>query len=144
METKATLNLAGCYARALPDEPMFILLARDISAPGAIRAWADLRLKMPKAEADLSQIEEALATADSFEHWRIDHDGEWRGHPAHLPDLIPTPADEISSIAGRIMGTKPLGENVQWGREQFNRLLEDAKKLAGFTMRSDRQPGPNG
>jgi hypothetical protein len=108
METKANPNPNGCYARALPDEGMFIILARDVAGPNTIRAWAEFRLNMPSADADLGQIQEALATADSFENWRIDHDGEWRGHLPHLPDRIPTPTDEISSIAGRILGSKAL------------------------------------
>jgi hypothetical protein len=142
METKDNLKPTGCLARALPHEPMFILLARDVAAPPAIRAWCDLRLKMPSADSDLEQIHEALATADTFENWRQRYEGDWRGQAPHLPDLIPTPTDEISSIAGRINGSKPLpgeGEAVA----KFNRLLADAKRLAGFTMRSDRQAGPN-
>jgi hypothetical protein len=33
METRANPNPNGCLARAMPDEPMFILLGRDLEAP---------------------------------------------------------------------------------------------------------------
>lgn len=43
-----------CYANALPDEPMFHLLARDPGAPFAVEAWADRRENLinigPKAQ----------------------------------------------------------------------------------------------
>ena len=40
MGTKLTELRDGCFARALDDEPMFVLLARDTSAPSLVRLWA--------------------------------------------------------------------------------------------------------
>lgn len=41
MGTKNNPGTFDCYANAKPDEPMFVLLARDKKAPEIVRAWAD-------------------------------------------------------------------------------------------------------
>lgn len=138
METKANPSSNSCYAKAMPHEPMFTLLGRDIDAPATIRAWAQLRLEScSPGSTEMEQVEEALATANAFEQWRNENFGAWKDYRGGKPDLLPTPTDEISSIAGRINGSRPSGD------EKFNELLADAKRLAGFVMRSDRQAGPN-
>jgi hypothetical protein len=43
MATKNAPSKYDCYHNAEPDEPMFILLARDISAPCLTDLWAILR-----------------------------------------------------------------------------------------------------
>lgn len=43
MGTKLNPGKFDCHAKALPDEPIFTLLARDRSAPFIIRNWAVLR-----------------------------------------------------------------------------------------------------
>lgn len=45
MGTKQNPARFDCYANALPDEPMFVLLARDDDAPFRVEDWA-LRRKM--------------------------------------------------------------------------------------------------
>lgn len=72
----------GCFARALEDEEMFILLARDDQAPTRVREWAikrrsDIHLGL-KPESDMEQVAEAYATADRMEAWREENDGKWR------------------------------------------------------------------
>jgi hypothetical protein len=66
-----------CYANAEPDEPMFILLARDSSAPTMVRMWAARRIKAievgEKPKDDEQQITEALDLADAMEAWRKEH-----------------------------------------------------------------------
>jgi hypothetical protein len=49
MGTKNNPGAYDCYANAEPDEPMFILLARDPSAPWLVKAWAALRCGLPEA-----------------------------------------------------------------------------------------------
>lgn len=81
METKANPNPNGCLAKALSDEPFFVLLARDLIAPTVIRAWADRRAQLGVVgdrRQDAEQLQEALETADAMEKWREEHDGEWR------------------------------------------------------------------
>lgn len=43
MGTKNNPSKFDCYANAAPDEPMFILLARDRHAPLVVAFWAKLR-----------------------------------------------------------------------------------------------------
>lgn len=62
----ATKNQPGdydCYANALPDEPMFILLGRDRNAPSLVEAWADVR---ERAHEDPVQVAEARACAQQM------------------------------------------------------------------------------
>lgn len=127
METKANLSPTGCFARALPDEPMMVFLARDPCAPAAIRHWADLRVargtKGDEPE-DAENMTDALETAEAFERWRVENDGAWRDQPATgIPDG-PTPSDTTTSIAGRILGGGDPLENEQVLRS-LEQLLAD-------------------
>lgn len=158
METRANPNPHGCLARALPDEPIFALLGRDIAAPDTIRRWAQIRLE---AGTEIEQVHEALATADAMENWRLAHDGDWRDYKES--DVVPTPSDELSSTAARILGHGLPFKSRAWVRslmlrvgeantpeevvEVFEEALGEyfthARSLAGFVMRADRQPGQN-
>lgn len=44
MGTKNNPGKFDCYEAADPDEPMFVLLARDASAPHLVRLWAAVRI----------------------------------------------------------------------------------------------------
>jgi hypothetical protein len=74
MGTKLLPGEFDCYHNAEADEPMFVLLARDPSAPETVRMWANLREHLiysgKKPESDRAMIEEALACADAMEEWR--------------------------------------------------------------------------
>lgn len=56
-------------------------------------------------------------------------------------------SEEMSSLASTILKLKPLDTNVKRGptyvelRENYNGLLEDAKRLAGSVMSQDETPG---
>ncbi len=63
----------GCMAKALDDEPTFVLLGRDAAAPAAIRAWIAVRIGMGKNAAEDSQIKEATALIRMME----DEQAEW-------------------------------------------------------------------
>lgn len=95
MGTKNNPAPNDCYAKALPDEPMFVLLARDPAAPDTVRAWVkfraqvegnDKRLETGISVEDLrtknaafSELQhEALRCADAMENWRSSNDGKWR------------------------------------------------------------------
>lgn len=58
----------SCLSRALPDERVFVLLARDKAAPAAIRAWVELRVALGKNQRDDGQIVEALDCAAKMEY----------------------------------------------------------------------------
>jgi hypothetical protein len=71
-----------CYGNALPDEPMFILLARDPHAPALVSEWAKRReddIDMGKRpEADRAMVREARTCAGNMTLWRARNDGAWR------------------------------------------------------------------
>ena len=69
MGTKNNPGTFDCYENADPDEEMFVLLARDKSAPLLVRLWADLRL-MSNPEEDADKILEAMKCADNMVKWR--------------------------------------------------------------------------
>ena len=92
MGTKAAGDM--CYANALPDEPMMVLLARDPEAPELTRRWARKReqdiVAGLRPMSDMAQVKEAYATADKMVRWRIENDGKWR-----VP--LQTAIDEITA-----------------------------------------------
>ncbi|MEK6323586.1 MAG: hypothetical protein AABN33_18250 [Acidobacteriota bacterium] len=69
MGTKLNAGQFDCYANAEPDEPRFILLARDPLAPLLVEIWAQLRAEASQ-EDDSAMVEEARECADSMREWR--------------------------------------------------------------------------
>lgn len=67
MGTKANPGRYDCYEKAEPDEPMFVLLARDPLAPDLVRKWAI------DSKADDLKFAEALACADAMEELHFEH-----------------------------------------------------------------------
>lgn len=71
-----------CYANALPDEPMFILLGRDNTAPVLVEEWAALREieigEGKRPESDRAMVIEAQECAEKMRKWRREKDGAWR------------------------------------------------------------------
>ncbi len=70
------------HAKALPDEPMFTLLARDPSMPHLIRLWAvrrsyDINNKH-QPRGDWEMVDEANRIADEAIRWRRENLGAWR------------------------------------------------------------------
>ena len=89
MGSKTQPGAFNCYQSALPDEPIFTLLARDPTAPDVIRTWSRQRrddiFKGPDAGAfsdaqtdDLRKATEAEAVADEMTVWRRANEGVWR------------------------------------------------------------------
>jgi hypothetical protein len=75
MGTKNQPGNFDCYANAEPDEPYFVLLARDAYAPHLVRQWAHNRSMAidldAKPESDRAMVREALQCADAMERWRL-------------------------------------------------------------------------
>lgn len=67
MGTKNKPGNFDCYANAEPDEPMFILLARDKGAPLLVEHWALQRAAQGEDEA---KVQEALDCAHNMRKWR--------------------------------------------------------------------------
>lgn len=71
-----------CYANALPDEPMFVLLARDPSAPDRVDEWATERQRQIekgyRPKSDQALVDEAIQCAANMRRWRVVNNGAWR------------------------------------------------------------------
>lgn len=109
MSTKLQPGAFDCYRAALPDEPMFILLARDVSAPHRLREWADQRRKeliteklarpdldedgawIERYHEDMAKCREADLIGHDMTVWRAAHEGEWRkgGMRSTMSDINP-------------------------------------------------------
>lgn len=67
MGTKNNPGKFDCYANAEPDEPMFVLLARDPLAPILVDLWAALR---EQAAGNPPKVAEARTCAYSMRAWK--------------------------------------------------------------------------
>jgi hypothetical protein len=67
MGTKENPGKFDCYANALPDEPMFILLARDDRAPQLVEEWATMS---ERRGTMTEKIAEARECAVAMRAWR--------------------------------------------------------------------------
>lgn len=70
MGTKNNPGSYDCYANAEPDEPMFVLLGRDVCGPEAVRRWVETRISRGKNKLTDAKMQEALDCADAMVKWR--------------------------------------------------------------------------
>ena len=70
MGTKNNPGHFDCYANAEPDEPMFILLARDPDAPTLVELWANIRERIGE---DPAKTLEARFCAENMRNWRTEN-----------------------------------------------------------------------
>ena len=66
--TKNDPGKFDCYHKAAPDEPMFVLLARDPLAAPLVRIWA----ARAAPNTDPEKIAEAKMCAAAMDQWRLD------------------------------------------------------------------------
>jgi hypothetical protein len=94
--TKVNPGDEDCYSAALPDEPLFVLLARDPSAPDLVMQWAyHRRLDVASGKRpveDDEKVMRALAIASQMRDWRTQHLGTWKKPDETTP--VPTPEKE--------------------------------------------------
>jgi len=104
MGTKASPGHFDCHAAALPDEPLFVLLARDPLASTLVRLWAAVRqgdrniafaammelqgfIPEYKRQPEREKAAEAFECASNMLRWRIENNGAWR-EPAVAPAAV--------------------------------------------------------
>lgn len=150
MSTKIAPGAFDYYRSALPDEPYFLLLARDTTAPARLREWADehrrdlldQKLSRPEYdddkdwlarwEADMAKCREADLIAHDMVVWRANNDGAWR-HPEDRPamgEINPALKDAVAEVTkSRVCSALVLGagqvQQVQhhtrpWSMPGFN------------------------
>ena len=87
MGSKEKPGSFDCYEDALPNEPLFTLLARDRHAPDAVEKWADSREleilrgyggNKNKLAEELRQLAEARRCAEEMRAWRTSNMGAWK------------------------------------------------------------------
>lgn len=69
MGTKNSPGKFDCLAKVGPDEPFFVLLARDPVAPVLLRLWVELRRAVDNKEEDAEQRAEALDCRNKMLEW---------------------------------------------------------------------------
>lgn len=79
MGTKFNPGEYDCYEAADPDEPMFILLARDRDAPALVELWADVREGRGE---DPAKVAEARQCAEDMRAFKALRDAEKAGGSA--------------------------------------------------------------
>lgn len=76
MGTKNNPGEFDCYKAADPDEPMFVLLGRDVTAPKLVLGWAMDRYAAiasgQKPIDDLPKVLEAIECAKAMIDWRLE------------------------------------------------------------------------
>lgn len=139
MGTKNNPGKFDCYANALPDEPMFILLGRDPSAPSKVRAWAedrqtDIRLgKRP--ETDMSAVTDARQCADDMERWRDQNNGAWRqvSKPHGVETMLKPEAVQWVVNDSAELGVK-IGDQFFWFYRGSSLIYASGVHDNGLTM----------
>lgn len=117
MSTKNHPSVFNCYKAALPDEPMFVMLARDPAAPETLRHWANQRRLLGKVatEDDQDRIAEALALASRMENWRLANLDPLGGTPTWR---LPRPEGEwgapVEYVPAERDGEEAVRLNIEW------------------------------
>jgi hypothetical protein len=70
MSTKTNPGAFDCYAKLAPDEPYFVLRAKDPLAPALIELWAEQRRVQ---YGDYPKLDEAIACAEQMRAWKKQH-----------------------------------------------------------------------
>lgn len=90
MGTKNEPGKFDCYANAAPDEPMFVLLARDPDAADLVEQWATARMRRimagTKPSTDWPMVEEAVACAAKMRLYYAKRTGQ--NMPIRFPTTI--------------------------------------------------------
>jgi hypothetical protein len=158
MGSKNQPGAFDCYANALPDEPMFVLLARDKCAPAAVEKWIELReglIKIGMApESDRAMLAEARQCLASMVAWREANDGRWRkpqveGVDPTTTDLLkPRGNDGVVNAEICYLGLLLTSEAVtpemvaQWTQEQLDVAYDWAMRVHLNASDNDDVPVP--
>ncbi len=151
MGTKNNPGEFDCYAKALPDEPLFVLLGRDPNAPKYIQDWArDRELDIVRGlrpETDRTMVVEARQCAMDMFAWRAKNEGVWRRpqtiQPSatdmliaadaiiaemHVDTTMLTPMERI--MLRQLRHTRQILANVLVQRADFNSAIQDSTSTA--------------
>lgn len=118
MGTKNNPSPFDCYAAADPDEPLFVLLARDKFAPAMVWLWAALR---EFDGEDAAKIKEAQQCVVDMMKWQAEHGlrsvGLGQAVLAGIMEMI-----RVANQAARSLDGKSP-DNQETGVDVFRRFL---------------------
>jgi hypothetical protein len=111
-----------CLANAESDEPLFVLLARDVRAPPLIEQWADVS---EKRGTDPAKVADARECARQMREWRA------KNRPGPEPNDDPELAQTQADIAAACDEVKDLllSKNRAYG-SSFDRPLRVFCKMS--------------
>lgn len=169
MGTKRNPGQFDCYAAALDDEPMFILLGRDPLAPLLVGLWAAIREADEEAAGKTfnallrqslrydeapegEKAAEAYDCAAAMESWRAHNDGAWRESTAEWIDWLgcsDAPVDDgvlvdVKMRDGRTYSHEPAG---CWRWHHVGLPLDNRSDIVRWRRSGDahdRSPAPEG
>lgn len=151
MGTKIHPGEFDAYAAAMLDEPFFVLLARDSSAPTMLREWSDRRRRdllasmnsdnlddeqwIERYREDLRKCTSADELADDMEVWRKRNEGVWRDQTQTRLPLADIHQDAQLAIAEAVQ--ESLAKACMVGRGQI--VLKEHRvnpwSMPGFNVR---------
>lgn len=109
MGTKEAPGRYDAYEKAEPSEPMFVLLARDASAPALVEMWARDRERHGE---EAGVVAEARECAEQMRAWR-DHNRPPKAPSAYLDVIFDGPPGPVT---GRFVEVDDeTGTSVQAG-----------------------------
>ena len=121
---------SGCFVAAMPDEPMFVLLARDFTAPFLVEGWAQLRRVMIQIalapEADNDKVDEAEQLAHAMREWRrAAPDKPWRETPTAERFLEQKVLHFAEALMSKLRAAEAKrGWNGAWMRDDWRADLQ--------------------
>lgn len=134
MGSKINPGQHDCHAAALPDEPMFTLLARDPVAPDLVRRWASAR-GLTASTDDFAKLNEARVCAGAMEIWRREN---W---PMRKGEKIePTTVDAAYHDA-RVSELLQVNNREVERRRSAERRIDELERSVAVLMRGE-QDGP--
>jgi len=130
MGTRTEPGEYDCYSRALPDEPLFILLGRDQCAPQAVAQWCTAReamiLHKLLPQSDLPMLAEARRSAAAMVEWRRANDGAWRR---------PWPGPDFERFKQAVMGHELTGVDYAGHEGRVDHVVGHAEYLSPHIVR---------
>lgn len=134
MGTKNNPGEFDCYANAEPDEPMFVLLGRDMHAPRLVEAWAEMREDDGEKR---EKVLEAIRCAAAMRDFRVEREKRKANVPSALvgPDAnrLPTPSEIVeTAVRNGDLDPAVLHARRMRARPKFSSIFLDlARALSG-------------
>lgn len=134
MSTKNNPGAWRCYEAALPDEPIFTILARDPAGPATLQFWAQERNRVGKTDnpEDCDRIDNALRDAEDMTAWRaanLDPMSDGSGPSWKLVRITDDDGgpvrmlDNVEYVAAERNGSEAVRVSIEWLRSLGQQLV---------------------